>query len=104
MSLFQTTISTRTVTATAVVIPDAEPAFRARTSSRPMNSPGTVSDVVIPKKSFNCVLAMTSAMPFVKPMTTGRGMNRTAVPVPVIPMMNRTSPAIIVDMYRPSMP
>jgi hypothetical protein len=34
----------------------------------------------MPKKSLICVLAMTSAMPLVKPMTTGRGMKRTAVP------------------------
>ena len=48
-----------------------------------MNSPGTGPASVMPKKSLSCVLAMTSAMPLVKPMTTGRGMYRTAVPVPV---------------------
>ena len=34
------------------------------------------------------MLAISTAMPFVKPMTTGRGMNRTAVPVPVSPSMS----------------
>ena len=42
----------------------------------------------MPKKSLICVLAMTSAMPLVNPMTTGRGMNLTAVPVPVRPMID----------------
>ncbi len=51
-----------------------------------------------------CVLAITSAMPFVKPITTGRGMNRTAVPVPVSPMMTSSTPAIIVHMNRASTP
>ena len=43
-------------------------------------------------------------MPPVKPMTTGRGMNRTAVPVPVSPMTTSMTPAIIVHMNRPSTP
>ena len=36
-----------------------------------------------PKKSLICVEAMSSAMPLVKPSTTGRGMNFTACPSPV---------------------
>ena len=36
-----------------------------------------------PRKSRICVLAMSTAMPFVNPTTTGRGMNRTALPLPV---------------------
>lgn len=71
---------------------------------RAMNSPGTASSSVMPKKSLSWVLAITSAMPLVKPMTTGRGMNLTAVPVPVSPMMTRMTPAIIVHMKRPSTP
>ena len=58
----------------------------------------------MPKKSLSCVLAMTRAMPLVKPITTGRGMNRTAVPVPVNPMTTSTTPAIIVHMNRASTP
>ena len=38
-----------------------------------------------PKKSLICVLAMSTAMPFVKPITMGRGMNFTAEPMPVGP-------------------
>jgi hypothetical protein len=71
---------------------------------RPTNSPGTGPSNVMPKKSLICVLAITSAMPLVKPMTTGRGMKRTAVPEPVSPMITRTTPAIIVHMNRPSTP
>ena len=69
-----------------------------------MNSPGAAPGSVMPKKSCSCVLAMVTAMPPVKPVTTGRGMNRTAVPVPVRPITTRMTPAIIVHMNRPSTP
>ncbi len=57
-----------------------------------------------PKKSFTCVLAMRIAMPLVKPMTMGRGINFTAEPMPVRPMITSSAPAITVHMKRPSMP
>ena len=41
-------------------------------------------------------------MPLVNPTTTGRGMKRTAVPVPVTPRMTSMTPAIIVHMNRPA--
>src|SRR5207244_1355411 len=44
------------------------------------------------------------AMPFVKPTTTGRGMNLTAVPRPVAPKNNRKTPANNVHMNNPSTP
>jgi hypothetical protein len=47
---------------------------------------------------------MRTAMPFVKPITTGRGMYLTAVPMPVRPMTTRTTPAISVHMKSPSSP
>ena len=37
-------------------------------------------------------------------MTTGRGMNLTAVPVPVSPMTTSRMPAIMVHMNKPSTP
>ncbi len=43
-------------------------------------------------------------MPLVKPMTTGRGMNLTAVPMPAMPMIMSRIPPIIVHMKRPSTP
>ena len=43
-------------------------------------------------------------MPLVNPMTTGRGMNRTAVPSPVIPRKRRMTPAIIVTINKPDKP
>ena len=58
----------------------------------------------IPKKSRICVLAMSTAIPFVNPTTTGRGMKVTAAPIPVAPRTTRMTPAIIVHMNRPSMP
>ena len=67
------------------------------------NSPGTAS-IVRPKKSLICVLAISTAMPLVKPTTTGRGMNLTAAPMPVAPRTTSMTPAIIVHMNRPSTP
>ena len=55
---------------------------------RSQNSPGTLSRCR-PKKSLIWVLAMSTAMPLVKPITTGRGMNFTAVPMPVTPRTTR---------------
>ena len=70
---------------------------------RSQNSPGTLSSFR-PKKSLICVLAIRIAMPLVNPMTIGRGMNFTAEPMPVSPMMMSINPAITVHMNRPSTP
>ena len=71
---------------------------------RGQKSPGT-SPTRSPKKSRSCVLAISTAMPLVKPTTTGRGMKRTAAPMPVSAHARRAStPAIIVHMNRPSTP
>ena len=51
-----------------------------------------------------CVETMSSAMPLVKPRTTGRGMNFTAVPSPVKPSTSSITPAIIVTISRPDRP
>jgi hypothetical protein len=58
----------------------------------------------MPKKSLIWVLAIITAIPLVKPMTTGRGMNFTAVPSPVAPRITSMTPAISVHMNRPSRP
>ena len=71
--------------------------------SRPRKSPGTRS-MRRPKKSLICVLAMSTAMPLVKPMTTGRGKYLTAVPSPVSPSRSSITPAISVHMKSPSRP
>ena len=57
-----------------------------------------------PRKSLICVDAMSSAMPFVNPRTTGRGMNFTAWPRPVSARNSRMTPAIIVTISRPERP
>ena len=77
--------------------------FRARISIRARNSPGTLS-TLRPKKSLICVLAMMTAMPFVNPTTTGRGIYFTAVPRPVMPRMTSITPAMSVHMNKPSRP
>src|SRR6202165_3026353 len=47
---------------------------------------------------------MMTAIPFVNPTTTGRGMNLTAEPRPVAPTTIKMTPAINVHMKSPSMP
>ena len=81
------------------IVPSAGVAMRSRSA----NSPAPLGHAQ-PRKSLICVLAMSTAMPLVKPTTTGRGMNRTAVPMPVAPSTTRMTPAIIVHMNRPSTP
>ncbi len=76
------------------------PRCAAMACMRGMNSP-VFSEIVRPRKSRICVLAMSTAMPFVNPTTTGRGMNFTAVPVPVSAATTSITPAIIVHMNRP---
>ncbi len=77
----------------------------ASASARPraMNSVGTLV-MRRPNTSRICVLAISTAMPLVKPITTGCGMNFTAEPAPVAPITIRMTPAIIVHMNRPSIP
>ncbi len=67
---------------------------------RGRNSLGT-APIRSPKKSLICVDAIRMAMPLVNPMTTGRGMKRTAEPRPVSPMASRMMPAMSVTMARP---
>ena len=71
-------------------------AQRSSSLMRGRNSLGT-GGVVRPRKSLICVEAMSSAMPLVNPMVTGRGMNLTAVPRPVKPMMRSRTPAMTAD-------
>jgi hypothetical protein len=58
---------------------------------RPTNSVGRVANPQ-QKKSLICVEAISSAMPLVKPRTTGRGMNFTAWPRPVTASTSRMTP------------
>ena len=96
-------IMTTVAAARSVAAPEAVFAEDTSTFMRSRKSPGSV-DVVRPKKSRICVLAISTPMPFVNPMTTGRGMNLTAVPRPVKPRTMRMTPAMSVHMNRPSSP
>ena len=82
---------------------EAVPAACASADIRAANSDGTAASRS-PKKSRSWVLAISTAIPLVKPMTTGRGMYLTDAPMPVTPRMTRMTPAIIVHMSRPSTP
>ena len=67
----------------------------ATSISRGRNTPDGCA-IGRPKKSLICVLAISTAMPFVNPITTGRGMKRTAVPIPVTPSSKISTPAMSV--------
>ena len=88
---------------TAVAQYDRVGKLAASVIIRPAKSPGT-APTVRPKKSRICVLAMTMAMPLVKPTTTGRGMKLIALPMPVAPSTTSMTPPIIVHMKSPSTP
>src|SRR6266849_5222688 len=99
----KTIITASATTARVVSMGENEEKLCTTVSMRERNSPGTLS-IFNPKKSLSCVLAIMTAIPFVKPTTTGRGMNLTAVPKPVTPRISRRIPAIKVDINSPSTP
>jgi hypothetical protein len=100
----RSTIITDSATApNAVAAGDQVPKCAASAAIRALNSDGTAA-ICSPKKSRICVLAISTAIPLVKPMTTGRGRYFTAVPMPVRPRTTSSTPAIIVHMNSPSMP
>jgi len=76
---------------------------RPISSMRPTKSSG-IRGMVRPRNSRSCVVAMMTAMPLVKPTTTGRGMKRMALPMPARPSSTSITPAIIVQMNRPGTP
>ena len=87
----------------AVAIGEIVGSARAASISRGRNTPlGCAKSS--PRKSLIWVLAISTAMPLVNPITTGRGMYRTADPSPVTPSSRIITPAIIVHMSRPSTP
>lgn len=57
-----------------------------------------------PKKSLICVLKISTAIPDVKPTVTGYGMYLIIVPRRAIPIKNKMTPAIIVQIARFSGP
>ena len=96
-------ITARDATPTPIAAPCAVPICSANTLIRPRKSPGT-RGVVKPRKSFICVEAIRSAIPFVNPIVTGRGINLTAVPSPTAPITIRIAPAIRVTINSPERP
>ena len=57
-----------------------------------------------PKKSFNCSMAIKTAMPLVKPITTATGMKRISTPMCNTPISSNQKPDIKVASISPSMP
>ena len=99
----QKIITSTVPAASAVAVYDKVWKLPASASMRCQNTPGTLASCK-PKKSFTWVLAIRMAIPLVKPMTTGRGINFTAVPMPAMPMIISRMPAITVHMKSPSTP
>lgn len=64
-----------------------------------MNSPEFFSSFK-PRKSFTCVLKMTTAISAVKPAVTGNGMNLIIVPMRANPIAMSIAPAKSVQMAR----
>jgi YVTN family beta-propeller protein len=60
--------------------------------------------VVTYPKSYGSLDLPKPKCPLVKPTTTGRRINLTAVPRPVAPMIRSSTPAIRLHMNNPSMP
>ena len=90
-------------TPSAAVVASVVGSARPISTMRPTKSPG-MRVMVRPRNSRSCVVAMMTAMPLVKPTTTGRGMKRMALPIPVRPRRTSITPAIIVHTNRPAMP
>ena len=57
--------------------------------------------MVRPKMSLICVEKITTAMPEVNPVVTGKGMKRMSAPMRQTPKMMRKTPAIKVQISRP---
>jgi hypothetical protein len=68
------------------------------------NSRGGGDSAWIPRKSTACVAMIETAMPVVKPLVTGQGMNLMRVPMRAKPMAIRIPPAISVAKIRPEYP
>src|SRR4051812_38665836 len=92
------------ITAVTVAVMLTEPAARARATNFATNSLWnwlSISSCGIgvtwsPKKSLISFEAIIIAIPFVNPIVTDRGMNRTVVPRPVMPITISITPAIAV--------
>ena len=69
-----------------------------------MKSSGIGPVMVSPNRSFICVEKIVRAMPAVKPMIMGYGMNLITTPSLKMPSSSRMMPAITVATARPSMP
>ena len=65
------------------------------------NSGGTLS-ISSPKKSLICVIKMTTAIPVVKPVVTGKGMNFNSTPIRAMPIKTNKTAAISVAKASPS--
>ena len=87
----------------AIVVQLRVSRFRLMIMTCEMKSAGILS-MDRPRKSLTCDMAMVMAMPLVNPITMAIGMKRMNEPMPVNPMTNSSTPAIMVEMYRLARP
>ena len=84
---------------TATVGPLSEGSARTSAGILSKNSAGTVPSCR-PRKSFTCVSMIVIAMPQVKPVVTGCGMNLISVPSRAAPKANKNTPDMAVQIRR----
>ena len=89
--------------ATPIAGSDAEPRCAAYASHFARKCAGT-APIRRPSRSLTCDEKMMTAIPLVKPVTTGYGMNLIAPPKRARPNTISMTPAMIVTIVRPSRP
>ena len=99
----QNTITASDPTAMATACNCAVCRFSPSARIRPKKSAGIFS-MRRPRKSLICDSAISTAMPLVKPMMMATGMKRISEPTRVRPMMNSSTPAMMVESSRLARP
>ena len=82
-----------------MVGPLKEEKARANSVTLAKNSAGTVP-ICRPRKSFTCVMMIVIAMPQVKPVVTGCGINLISDPNRAAPRTNKKTPDMAVQTSR----
>ncbi|MFT3915000.1 MAG: hypothetical protein QM704_13050 [Anaeromyxobacteraceae bacterium] len=83
--------------------PEAVGAARTKATTRSAKCSGVCSSRR-PRRSFTCSTAMTVAMPAVKPVVTGCGMNSMSFPIRRRPIPMSRTPAMRPATSRPEWP
>ena len=88
---------------TPSVARSVSPMLAAKQRILPIKSAGTLSGLR-PNRSFSCVAKITTAIPEVKPVVTGKGMNLINAPMRNKPNKINITPAVSVAAIKPLSP